>query len=48
LANYSRLGDRLAALGDEGVASGFDDGFDVCAFVERMRGTSDDWSNVQD
>lgn len=30
-------GDRLAALGEEGMASGVDDGFDIDVFVEDAR-----------
>lgn len=29
--------DRLAALGQEGMASGVDDGFDIDVFVKDMR-----------
>ena len=34
LADDARVIDRLAALGDEGMASGVDDTFDIDAFVE--------------
>jgi Arc/MetJ-type ribon-helix-helix transcriptional regulator len=37
LAEDARVVDRLAALGDEGMASGVDDGFDIDAFVEDAR-----------
>ena len=34
LAKDARVVDRLVALGDEGMASGIDDTFDIDAFVE--------------
>jgi Arc/MetJ-type ribon-helix-helix transcriptional regulator len=34
LAEDARVVDRLVALGDEGMASGVDDGFDIDAFIE--------------
>ncbi len=37
LADDGPLVDRLAALGDEAMASGVDDGFDIDAFVEQLR-----------
>ncbi len=37
LAEDARVVDRLAALGDDGVASGIDDDFDIDAFVEDSR-----------
>ncbi len=37
LADDARVIDRLAALGDEGLASGVDDTFDIDAFVEDAR-----------
>jgi hypothetical protein len=37
LADDARVIDRLAALGDEGMASGVDDSFDIDAFVEGAR-----------
>lgn len=37
LAEDARVVDRLAALGDEGMASGVDDTFDIDAFVEDAR-----------
>lgn len=37
LAEDARVIDRLAALGDEGMASGVDDTFDIDAFVEDAR-----------
>ncbi len=37
LAEDARVVDRLAALGEEGMASGIDDGFDIDAFVEDTR-----------
>lgn len=37
LADDARVVDRLAALGEEGLASGVDDGFDIDAFVEDSR-----------
>lgn len=37
LAEDARVVDRLAALGDEGMASGVDDTFDIDAFVEDTR-----------
>jgi len=39
LAEDARVIDRLAALGDEGMASGVDDTFDIDAFVEDTRAT---------
>ncbi|MBV8972666.1 MAG: type II toxin-antitoxin system ParD family antitoxin [Sphingomonadaceae bacterium] len=33
LADDARFVDRLVALGEEGLASGIDDGFDIDAFV---------------
>jgi Arc/MetJ-type ribon-helix-helix transcriptional regulator len=37
LAEDARIVDRLAALGDEGMASGIDEGFDIDRFVEDAR-----------
>ncbi len=37
LAEDARVIDRLAALGDEGMASGVDDRFDIDAFVREAR-----------
>ncbi len=37
LAEDARVIDRLAALGEEGMASGIDDTFDIDAFVEATR-----------
>jgi len=37
LADDARVIDRLAALGDEGMASGVDDMFDIDAFIEDAR-----------
>ena len=37
LAEDARVVDRLAALGDEGMASGVDETFDIDAFVEDTR-----------
>ncbi len=37
LAEDARVIDRLAALGDEGMASGIDETFDIDAFVEDAR-----------
>jgi Arc/MetJ-type ribon-helix-helix transcriptional regulator len=37
LAEDARVVDRLAALGEEGMASGVDDGFDIDAFVDKVR-----------
>jgi Arc/MetJ-type ribon-helix-helix transcriptional regulator len=37
LAEDARVIDRLAALGDEGMASGVDDTFDIDAFVEDAK-----------
>jgi antitoxin ParD1/3/4 len=37
LAEDARVVDRLAALGDEGMASGVAEGFDIDAFVEEAR-----------
>jgi Arc/MetJ-type ribon-helix-helix transcriptional regulator len=37
LADDARVIDRLVALGDEGMASGVDDSFDIDAFVEDDR-----------
>ena len=37
LADDARVIDRLAALGEEGMACGVDDGFDIDAFVEDAR-----------
>ena len=37
LAEDARVVDRLVALGEEGMASGVDDGFDIDAFVEDVR-----------
>jgi Arc/MetJ-type ribon-helix-helix transcriptional regulator len=37
LAEDARIIDRLAALGEEGMASGVDDTFDIDAFVEDAR-----------
>jgi len=37
LAEDARVLDRLVALGDEGMASGIDDGFDIDAFVAEVR-----------
>ncbi len=37
LAEDARVVDRLAALGEEGMASGVDDDFDIDAFVEDSR-----------
>jgi Arc/MetJ-type ribon-helix-helix transcriptional regulator len=37
LAEDARVIDRLAALGDEGMASGIDDTFDIDMFVEDAR-----------
>jgi Arc/MetJ-type ribon-helix-helix transcriptional regulator len=37
LADDARVIDRLAALGDEGMASGIDDAFDIDAFIEDTR-----------
>jgi Arc/MetJ-type ribon-helix-helix transcriptional regulator len=37
LAEDARIVDRLAALGEEGMASGIDDAFDIDAFVEDAR-----------
>jgi Arc/MetJ-type ribon-helix-helix transcriptional regulator len=37
LAEDARVIDRLAALGEEGMASGIDDTFDIDAFVEDTR-----------
>jgi Arc/MetJ-type ribon-helix-helix transcriptional regulator len=34
LAEDARVVDRLACLGDEGMASGIDEGFDIDAFVQ--------------
>ena len=37
LAEDARVIDRLTALGDEGMASGVDEAFDIDAFVEDAR-----------
>jgi len=37
LEEDSRLIDRLVALGEEGMASGIDESFDIDAFVEETR-----------
>lgn len=37
LEEDARIVDRLAALGDEGMASGIDDAFDIDVFVEETR-----------
>jgi Arc/MetJ-type ribon-helix-helix transcriptional regulator len=37
LAEDARIVDRLAALGEEGMASGIDESFDIDAFVEDAR-----------
>jgi Arc/MetJ-type ribon-helix-helix transcriptional regulator len=37
LAEDARVVDRLAELGDEGMASGVDDTFEIDAFVEEGR-----------
>lgn len=37
LEEDSRMIDRLVALGEEGMASGVDESFDVDAFVEETR-----------
>ncbi len=37
LAEDARVVDRLVALGDEGMASGIDDQFDIDVFVEEAR-----------
>jgi putative addiction module CopG family antidote len=37
LEEDARIVDHLAALGDEGMASGIDDAFDIDAFVEETR-----------
>ena len=37
LAEDARVVDRLVALGEEGMASGVDDEFDIDAFVEDLR-----------
>jgi len=37
LEEDSRMIDRLVALGEEGVASGIDESFDIDAFVEETR-----------
>lgn len=37
LAEDARVIERLAALGNEGMASGIDDTFDIDAFVEDAR-----------
>ena len=37
LEEDSRMIDRLVALGEEGVASGIDESFDIDVFVEETR-----------
>jgi Arc/MetJ-type ribon-helix-helix transcriptional regulator len=37
LAEDAQIVDRLVALGEEGMASGIDDSFDIDAFVEDAR-----------
>lgn len=37
LEDDARIVDRLVALGDEGMASGVDDHFEIDAFVEELR-----------
>ncbi len=37
LAEDARVVDRLVALGEEGMASGVDEGFDIDAFVAEAR-----------
>lgn len=37
LEEDSRIIDRLVALGEEGMASGIDEGFDIDAFVEETQ-----------
>ncbi len=37
LAEDARVVDRLVALGEEGMASGLDEGFDIDAFIEETR-----------
>lgn len=37
LAEDARVVDRLVALGEEGMASGIDDGFDFDAFIAETR-----------
>ncbi len=37
LAEDARVVDRLATLGEEGMASGIDETFDIDAFVEEAR-----------
>lgn len=39
LAEDERVIDLLVALGEEGMASGIDEGFDIDAFIEEMRTT---------
>ena len=39
LEEDARVVDRLAALGEEGMASGVDEGFDIEAFIDESRTT---------
>ena len=37
LEEDARVVDRLVALGEEGMASGIDDGFDIDVFVDAVK-----------
>ena len=36
-----RIVERLVALGEEGMASGFAEGFDIDVFIDEVRATAD-------